>query len=347
MERRKIKEIELGNKEVFDLKCKYEDERKFFIICDSYGVSSVSEYPFTQQLVNKGFALDELSVGMMSYAGQGVNVMPQLQNKVNNMSEDIKKQITDIICTLGLNDTWDNYEPFNLQTQIQNFITYCYMVFPNLNIIHLAPCGNQMAIDETAEKQSTIMKTVCHVIRQATQHYDNVVYVGNAPIAMNAPVFFKDDGTHPNEVGSNMLFENFKTYIKTGEFPINTFSYIIDEPSFGYKATVEYEGSNCYGKMEWISDINQFAINGIDNFDLIFNGDINLPIMKNITLNMGIIAKSTQTGFVRCLHGLAGIRPIKGQNTATMLLSGHGNTGGNEPEYYNNIRLYASFSTTI
>lgn len=352
-DRRKIKEIELGNKEVFDIKdefarneiAKYHGGNWFFI-CDSYGVASVSSNPFPARLKADGHIEDELSVGMMSYNGS-VNVLTYLQDKVNSMSRDEINRLTDIVSCLGLNDTWSNYNLIQLDVAVRNFIDFCFQTFPNLNRIHLAPIGNEFDKSVSdAENQPNRMKMVQHVIKKCVRAHEGVCFVDNSQIAMNCPAYFMSDGTHPNEEGSTMLYNNFLSYMRNGNFPINTYSYLHPLDEFGFRYIVEYVGSTCSGSLQWSSDVPQFELQGLDDFSIIYSGSIELPIMKKLQLNPSIVVRDTGTSFTRGVFGLLGLTP----NTPThagMILSAHANTGTSEPEYYNHITFYQSFSYSI
>lgn len=351
MARRLIKEVQL-DEEVFDLKdqeareritaLENGDKRVWFFINDSYGVSEVSAEPFPAQLKNNGIIIDELSVGMMSYGGSGVNVIPQLTNKLASMSQLTIDSITDVVCTIGLNDTWDNYNLINLHTKVQAFIDFVLSRFNNIQRIHLAPIGNEF----DNEEQQNRMKLVQHVIKKCVSYNSKVLFVNNSQIAMNCPAYFMNDGVHPNAEGSQMLYDNFINYIRTGSFPINTYSYIHEEDAFGWSYVIDYVGDTCSGHFSWIHSINQFSVTGTNDFDVIYSGLVELPIIKKLQLNCGIILTNEASGIKRGALGLIGLTP-NNPTHAGMLLSAHANTGGNTPEYYDHIRFYSSFSYAI
>lgn len=354
MTRRIIREIELGTREVFNIKDKYARDlidkyhnRKWFYIVDSYGVGSVTENPFPIRLKNNGFIVDELSVGMMSYGGNGVNVIPQLTQKLSTMSDEEINSITDVVSTLGLNDTWDNYNIILLHSKVEEFIRFVLQKFPNVERIHLAPIGNEF--DKSVgdnENQPNRMKMVQHVIKKCVSFAPQVVFVNNSQIAMNCPAYFMSDGVHPNDEGSTMLYNNFLNYMRCGEFPINTYSYLHPLDAFGWRYRVEYVGDSCSGEFQWESTVNPFQVVGTDDFDIIYSGNVELPLMRKLQLNPSIIIEDTNTGFKRGTDGLCGLTP----NTPThssMILSCHANTGGNTPETYNKIKFFQSFSYTI
>lgn len=353
MARRKIKEIQLDN-EVFDLVDQNardritvleedaEEERKWFFIADSYGVSSVSANPFTTTLKTNGLIVDELSVGMMSYGGSSVNVLSQLPSKLASMSTTDVRSITDVVSCLGLNDTWDNYNLINLQVQIEAFIAYLIANFPSLERIHLAPVGYEFDI----ESQQNRVRLVQHVIKKCVSYNNKVIFVDNSQIAMNCPAYFMEDGVHPNAEGSQMLYNNFLNYMRTGTFPINTYSYMHEEDAFGWSYTIEYVGDSCSGHISWISPVNQFSVVGTNDFDIIYSGLVELPIIKKLQLNAGIILTDTSSSIKRGALGLIGLTPSTPTH-AGLILSAHANTGGTTPEYYNHIRFYSSFSYAV
>ena len=318
------------------------DNRGWFYVVDSYGVPEASDNPFSVQLKNAGLVVDQLSVGMMSYNGNAVNVIPQLTSKLSQMTPASIESITDIVSTLGLNDTWDNYNLITLHQSVQQFIDFCLSRFPNLQRIHLAPIGNEF----DNENQANNMKLVQHVIKKCVSYNDKVLFVNNSQVAMNCPAYFKSDMVHPNAEGSQMFFDNFVNYMRKGEFPINTYSYRHELDSFGWEYYIDYVGGSCSGRFQWLHDINEFTMNGGHQFDVMFNGSVELPIMKKIQLNPSVIVTNTSNQMRRGVVGLIGLEPIS-PTRATLLLSGHANTGGLTDETYNNIQFYSSFSYTI
>lgn len=351
MDRRKVKEIQLDD-EVFDIKdqnardriaeLEKGDIRNWFFVVDSYGVPEATDNPFPVQLKNSGLIVDQLSVGMMSYNGNAVNVIPQLTSKLAQMTQSEIESITDVVSTLGLNDTWDNYNLITLHRSIEQFIDLCLSRFPNIKRIHLAPIGNEF----DNENQQNNMKLVQHVIKKCVGYNDKVLFVNNSQVAMNCPAYFKSDMVHPNAEGSEMLFDNFVNYMRKGEFPINTYSYRHELDGFGWEYYIYYIGGSCSGRLQWAHDIAEFTMNGGHQFDVIFNGDVDLPIMKKIQLNPSIIVTNTSNQMRRGVIGLLGLNP-NSPTRAQMLLGGHANTGGTNDETYNNIEFYSSFSYTI
>lgn len=351
MSRREIKEIQLEN-EIFDIKdqnvrdriteLEKGDIRNWFYIVDSYGVPEATDNPFPVKLKNSGLIVDQLSMGMMSYNGNGVNVIPQLESKLTQMTQTEIDSITDIVSTLGLNDTWDNYNLITLHRSIQQFIDLCLSRFPNVKRIHLAPIGNEF----DNENQANNMKLVQHVIKKCVSYNSKVLFVNNSQIAMNCPAYFKDDMVHPNAEGSQMLYDNFLNYMRKGEFPINTYSYRHELDNFGWEYYIDYVGNTCSGRFQWVHDIPEFTMNGGHQFDVMFYGSVDLPIMKKIQLNPSIIVTNTSNQMRRGVIGLIGLEPIS-PSRSTLLLSGHANTGGINDENYNNVQFYSSFSYTI
>lgn len=355
MSRRNIREVELGTREVFNIKDQYardeierlHKDRKWFYVVDSYGVGGVTDNPFPSRLKNNGFIVDELSVGMMSYGGNAVNVIPQLTQKLGSMSADAINSITDVVSTLGLNDTWDNYNIIALHGKVEQFISFVLQNFPNVERIHLAPIGNEFdKTSDDTQNQPNRMKLVQHVIKKCVSYSPKVLFVNNSQIAMNCPAYFMSDCVHPNDEGSTMLYNNFLNYMRCGEFPINTYSYLHPLDQFGWRYRAEYVGDSCSGEFQWDSDVVPFQVVGTSYFDLIFSGQVELPIMKKLQLNPSIILRSSETGFTRGTDGLIGLTP-ETPTHAQMLLSCHANTGGTEPETYDHVRFYQSFSYTI
>jgi len=320
------------------------DERGWFFIADSYGMEGLVTNSFTARLKNNGFIVDELSVGMMSYGGNSINVIPQLTQKLSTMTVATIESITDIVSCLGLNDTWDNYNVINLARKVEEFVDFCIIRFPNLQRIHLAPIGNEMdKAENDAEDQAFRNRAVQYVIKKTTGYNSKVMFVDNSQIAMNCPYFFQSDCVHPNAEGSEMLFDNFLSYMRNGNFPINTFSDIHPEDALGWRYMCEWVGSASATTINWSSNVAEFTVNGASDFDPVFLGEVQLPLMRKVQVNVGILMENTSSGIKRAGFGIVGLIP-KDSTHSNMIITVHANTGGNTPEYYNKISFYATFA---
>lgn len=193
--------------------------RRVIVVADSYGTAA-SATNFVKKLESKlnlgSGNFYNISINSMGFCAQGGNdndtALTALQAQAGNISSP--STITDIIVTVGINDTNSNYMS-SIESAVTAFINYCKTTYPNAKL-HYGFAGNQSGADATTYDVLTryyklipllynqFRAAGCHVIKGI----ENVLHD-----ARNLGA----DWLHPNATGAEALAEFVFEYLRDGE----------------------------------------------------------------------------------------------------------------------------------
>lgn len=221
----------------------------YFVICgDSYCVER-ADYKTWPMLLRDQLDLPEtqyqnISIGGYGFIGQ--NGTHQGQLSAASITAD-KNKITKIFVGCGYNDR--TYEADAIYSAMASFNSYVKANFPNAEIILV-----YAAMDNIASNRPHLSKVYQAYSRCAELGWKMI----DAHCLIAGMYYMREDGHHPNKVGSLELFKKISAEIRGGQYVKLAFGTVtpgsaITSSSFTYMQ--ENYGSHCINKIVKCSNI--------------------------------------------------------------------------------------------